>query len=204
MNSSRADRARRPRGSRSASASGRPKAMFSRDGAGEQERLLRHDAHLRAQRVARDVAQVVPVDQHAPARSGRRSAPRAWPSSTCRRRSRRPARRSGPGGIVRSTSLEREPPGGRSLAARARARRRRRRRRSATSPRMRPSVDRVGAVGERRAARRAAGRSSRAPPCPTGRSCTAARAAGSVRTGTTAPPRTPTTVPTVMWPSIAW
>jgi hypothetical protein len=36
-------------------------------GAREQERLLRHDPHLRAQRVAGDLAQVVPVDEHAPA-----------------------------------------------------------------------------------------------------------------------------------------
>ena len=35
------------------------------DRAAEQERLLRHDAHLRAQRPHGDVAQVVAVDQHA-------------------------------------------------------------------------------------------------------------------------------------------
>ena len=33
------------------------------DGAAEQERLLGHDPHLRAQRVAGDLAQVVPVDE---------------------------------------------------------------------------------------------------------------------------------------------
>ena len=36
------------------------------DGAGEQEGLLGHDPHLRAQRGAGDIAQVVAVDQHAP------------------------------------------------------------------------------------------------------------------------------------------
>ena len=35
------------------------------DRAAEQERLLRHDPHLRAQRVHRDVAEVEAVDQHA-------------------------------------------------------------------------------------------------------------------------------------------
>ena len=49
----------------SAVASGRPNAMFSATVPGEQERLLRHDPHLRAQRAARDVAQVVAVDEHA-------------------------------------------------------------------------------------------------------------------------------------------
>ncbi len=38
------------------------------DGAGEQERLLGHDPHLRAQRVAGDLAQVVPVDEDASGR----------------------------------------------------------------------------------------------------------------------------------------
>jgi hypothetical protein len=36
------------------------------DRAAEQERLLGHDPHLRAQRVRRHVAQVVAVDEHAP------------------------------------------------------------------------------------------------------------------------------------------
>ena len=36
------------------------------DGAGEEEPLLRHDAELAAQRVLRDVAQVVPVDRDPP------------------------------------------------------------------------------------------------------------------------------------------
>ena len=48
------------------SASGRPKAMLSRDRAAEQEGLLGHDAHLRAQRARGHVAQVVAVDEHAP------------------------------------------------------------------------------------------------------------------------------------------
>ena len=64
------------------------------DRAAEQERLLGHDPHLRAQRLGGDVAQVVAVDQHRARRSGRRSARRAWRTSTCRRRSRRPARPS--------------------------------------------------------------------------------------------------------------
>ena len=83
-----------------ASASGRPKAMLSRDRAAEQERLLRHDPHLRAQR-ARASRRAGRGRRRARARrSGRRSARRAWRTSTCRRRSRRPARPSGPAGIV--------------------------------------------------------------------------------------------------------
>ena len=43
-----------------------PEADVVGDRAAEQERLLRHDAHLRAQRPRRHLAQVVAVDEHAP------------------------------------------------------------------------------------------------------------------------------------------
>ena len=43
------------------------------DRAGEEERLLGHDAELAAQRVERHVADVVPVDRAPARRSGRRS-----------------------------------------------------------------------------------------------------------------------------------
>ena len=42
--------------------------MFSRDGAGEEEALLRHDPELAAQRLLADVAQVDAVDRDRPAR----------------------------------------------------------------------------------------------------------------------------------------
>ena len=44
---------------------GPPEGDVLGDRAREQERLLRHDPHLRAQRAARDLAQVVAVDEHA-------------------------------------------------------------------------------------------------------------------------------------------
>jgi hypothetical protein len=54
-------------------ASGRANAMLSRNRPGEQVRLLRDDAELAPQRLDGDVAQVVPVDQHASGGGGRRS-----------------------------------------------------------------------------------------------------------------------------------
>ena len=59
-----ADAVAPPPSTSSSVASGRAKAMLSRMRAGEQERLLRDDAELAAQRVDGDVAQVVAVDQH--------------------------------------------------------------------------------------------------------------------------------------------
>ena len=75
-------------------APGRPKRDVLADRPAEEERLLGHDAHLRAQRVRGDVAQVVAVDEDAARRWGRRSARRAWRTSTCRRPWRPPARPS--------------------------------------------------------------------------------------------------------------
>ena len=123
----------------------------------------------------RDVAQVVAVDEHAAARSGRRSARRAWRTSTCRRRSRRRARRSGraarAGRRRCSASLRRRPRSSRRTSRRSKRDLAAQRR----AARSRRAVDEVGL------ARRAARRSCRAPPCPTGRSCRAARAARSGR-----------------------
>ncbi len=146
--------------------------MFSRDGAAEQERLLRHDAHLAAQRARGDVAQVVPVDQHAPLRRVVEARGRASRRSTCPRPWSRRARRSGPAGTCRSTSSSAGSPSrrvgeGHVLEADLAARR--------AAGRPRPAR-RAG-----RAPRRAARRSCPAPPCPPGRSCRAGRAPGSGR-----------------------
>ena len=76
--------------------------MLSRDRAGEEEALLRHDPELAAQRLLRHVAQVDAVDRDRARRSGRRSARAASRSSTCRRRCGRRARPSCPAGTSRS------------------------------------------------------------------------------------------------------
>ena len=183
----------------SAVASGRPNAMLSRDRPAEQERLLRDDPHLRAQRLARAPRAGRGRRRARGRRSGRRSARRAWRTSTCPRRWRRRARPSGRAGRRSSTSLERVlrrlvvavAVGERDvleadLAADAR--------RSIAS----------GASVSVGLARRAARRSCRAPPCRTGRSCRPARAGaiGSKKPFSAA--MKPTSTPTVMSPSITW
>ena len=185
MNSS-APTARRG-GSRicAASASGLPEGDVLADGAGEQERLLRDDPHLRAQRAAGDVAQVVPVDQDAP--GGRVVEAR---DELCHRRLARAGRADERDGLHRAAIAGRRR---RARSTRARASSPRRPRRAvgegdvleADLAADRAQLDRVRAV-VRSGARRAAGRSSRARPCRTGRSRRAGRAAGSVRTGSTA------------------
>ena len=109
----------------------------------EQERLLRDDPHLRAQRLRAHRRAGRGRRRARGRRSGRRSARRAWRTSTCPRRSRRRARRSGPGGTVIDDVLERVL---RRLAVAAGSGTRRPR--SAISPRSARQVDRVGRVGE--------------------------------------------------------
>ena len=92
------------------------------DGAGEQERLLRHVAELLPVGVEVEGAQVDAVDEHRDPRPGRRSGRAASSPSTCRRRSRRPARRSRPAAIVQIDAAQRlrrlgrlrRPPAGRT------------------------------------------------------------------------------------------
>ena len=116
--------------------------MLSRIDAAEQEALLRHDAELGAQRLARDVAQVVRRPRARGPRSGRRTARRAWRASTCRRRSRRRARRSGPAG---RRGRRRAGPTRRRRPRRSRTRRpRRRSRRAARGSSMRVRACRPG------------------------------------------------------------
>ena len=143
------------------------------DRAAEQEALLRHDPHARAQRARRRRRA---GRGRRPARRrawGRRSARRASRTSTCRRPSRRRGR----------------PSARRARAGRRRAApmRRRRRRHSGTRRPRSPARRAARRAAPRpagppaRAPRPAARRSCRAPPCRTGRSCRAARAAGSGR-----------------------
>ena len=140
------------------------------DRAREQERLLRHDPQLRAQRREGHVADVVPVDQHAP--GGRVVEARDELREGRLAGAGRADERDGlAGGDPQIDVVEREPRGA-AVALRvgeADVVEDAARRGSARAPR-RPGARPCPA------ARRAARRSCRAPPCPPGRSCRAARA----------------------------
>ena len=106
---------------------GAPEGDVLANRAREQERLLGHDPHLRAQRVAGDLAQVVSVDQHAPARRVVEAGGELGHRRLARRRCSPPARPSARRGCSGRCARARAP--------RGRGRRRRRRRPRARSGR---------------------------------------------------------------------